>query len=163
MCVEWFGRDFLALLVAVTVNGTSPEWVIVAIGEVCDGEGVCMAVKGPPSSTDVKGVSGALFVPVKRPFEKGSFTGRDGVVSFCGTQRYKKKSCQYTKTHSRLQHGMMGVWMQLPVPVIDPRGWISSNFPLVTQYYIMTGRRRFTLLGQRARLEGNYFEPCHWD
>ena len=91
VCVEWFGRDFLALLVAVTVNGTSPEWVIVAIGEVCDGEGVCMAVKGPPSSTDVKGVSGALFVPVKRPFEKGSFTGRDGVVSFCGTQRYKKK------------------------------------------------------------------------
>ena len=59
-CVKWFGRYILALLVAVTVNGTSSGWVILAIGGVSDGESVCMAIKGLPSSFDVKGVSGAL-------------------------------------------------------------------------------------------------------
>ena len=70
-CVSWFGGDFPALIVAVAVNSTSPEWVIVSVGWVCDGESVCMAIKGPPSSVYVKGVSGVLEIPfefrVRRP------------------------------------------------------------------------------------------------
>ena len=59
----------------LAVHGVSPEWVIVAIGGVCDGKGVCMTIKGSPSRVDVEGVSGALEVPLERPFEEGRFTG----------------------------------------------------------------------------------------
>ena len=63
------------MLIAVAVDSMGPEWVIVAIGGVCDGDGVCMAIRGPPSSVDVKGILGMLEVLVECPFEQGHFAG----------------------------------------------------------------------------------------
>ena len=49
--------------------------MIVAIGGICDGKGVCMTVEGSPSHVDVEGVLGTLEVPLECPFEEGCFTG----------------------------------------------------------------------------------------